>query len=50
MNPQEEEEQRQASAHGQSCDPLDQIMLSPVVSSVNPFHLADLATLRETDL
>jgi len=29
---------------GQSCDPLDQTMFSPLVQKVNPSHLADFAT------
>jgi hypothetical protein len=37
-------EQRQASARGLGCDPLDQTMFSPLVSKVNLFHLADFAT------
>jgi hypothetical protein len=35
-------EQHQASAAA-NLHPLDQIMFSPLVSKVNPFHLADFA-------
>ena len=46
MNAQEWREQRQASA-GNSCDLLDGIIISPLVSKVNPSHLADFAALRD---
>jgi hypothetical protein len=46
INAQEGREQHQASA-GKSCDPLDAIMISPLVSKVNPSHLADFAALRD---
>jgi len=38
-------EQRQLC--GQRCSALDKIMISPSVSKVNPFHLADFAALRD---
>ena len=31
---------------GKTAAPLDEIMISPLVSKVNPSHLADLAALR----
>ena len=46
MRKQEGRKQRQASA-GKSCDLLDEIMISPLVSKVNPSHLADFAALRD---
>ena len=38
-------EQRQLC--GQRCSALDKVMISPSVSKVNPFHLADFAALRD---
>jgi hypothetical protein len=38
-------EQRQRC--GQRCSALDKVMISPSVSKVNPFHLADFAALRD---
>ena len=38
-------EQRQVGE--QTCDPLDKMMISPLMSKVNPSHLAEFAHLRE---
>jgi hypothetical protein len=45
MNAHEGRKQRQVRGHNRA--PLDEIMIPPLVSKVNPFHLADFAALRD---
>jgi hypothetical protein len=46
MNAEKGREQT-SSLREESCDPLDEIIISPLMSKVNPSHRADFAALHD---